>query len=45
MSQFLEYTKKENIERKGEEGDNEASKKFKHSFVLKDNIESALNKM
>lgn len=45
MSQFLEYTKKENIERKGEEGENDASKKYKNSFVLKDNIENALNKM
>jgi hypothetical protein len=45
MSQFLENIKKENIERKGEEGENEASKKYKNSFVLKDNIENALNKM
>ena len=45
MSQFLEYTKKENQDRKGEEGDADASKKYKNSFVLKDNIESALNKM
>lgn len=45
MSQFLEYTKQENKERKGDEGDNDASKKYKNSFILKDNIENAWNKM
>lgn len=46
MSQFLEYAKRETLDRKKTEGDeNDASKKYKNNFVLGDAIEVALGKM
>ena len=56
MSIFLEYAKKETsklhnllteiqADKKGEGDDNEASKKHKNNFNLKDAIEAALAKM
>lgn len=43
-SNFLDYSRKELMERKGEEADND-TKKVKSNFSLKDNIEAAWGKM
>ena len=46
MTLFLEYAKRENMDRKKTEGDeNDAAKKYKNNFVLNDAIEVALAKM
>ena len=46
MTLFLEYAKRETLDRKKTEGDeNDASKKYKNNFVLGDAIEKALDKM
>ena len=42
---FLEMAKKQTNDRKAEEGDQDAAKKYKNNFVLTDAIDEALKKM